>query len=380
MMKFVKNNRFLLNIYQGVSFLVHTRISVEDGSRKKYPLVIQLPITYRCNSRCVMCDIWKMDHSNEVSLQEFRKIISDPIFNKIRSVGINGGEPSLMPDLQDYAKVILKLPHLKNMNIISNGVNQRQLLKSLEVIYKCCCVKKVHFHVSVSLDGYGSVHDLVRGIKGSFQKTVSTIDEIMRNRNKYCDTFDIGCTIVSQNVHYLMELDAFAKKKEYKIKYRLGVANQRIGSDRILDQFSVLNNHDRQAAMEFIHYQLSNTQTWREKFKYYAILKWLGEKNKTRILGCIWKEQGITLDSRGKIYYCAVASKSLGSLNENEGKRLFWGDQNIAYRREIVKNRCNRCIHDYYGKPRFTDALGFLFDRMHQKITMKLFLLKARFI
>jgi len=59
--------------------------------KKKYPKVIQLPITYKCNSRCVMCNIWKMNKKNELSSEEFAKILKDEIFQKVEFVGINGG-------------------------------------------------------------------------------------------------------------------------------------------------------------------------------------------------------------------------------------------------------------------------------------------------
>ena len=184
----------------------------------KYPKVIQLPITLKCNSRCIMCNVWNMDYSNEYDIHEFSKIIHDPLFKKVESIGINGGEPSLLKNLTAYAEEILTLPSLKSLNIISHGFNSKRLLKSIKNIYQSCKEKGIDFHISISLDGVGKIHDRVRGVNGVFNKTIKTIDEIVNNQSLYCDSFDVGCTIVNQNIDYLLELDAFIKIKKYKIK------------------------------------------------------------------------------------------------------------------------------------------------------------------
>ena len=359
-----------------VNLLKNSSFSKIDGSTKKYPKVIQLPITYNCNSRCVMCNVWKMDHSNEANIDEFAKFMSDPIFKEVEAVGINGGEPSLVPNLSEYANEILKLPKIIDLNIISHGFSQKPLLKSLKEIYKLCCKKGVSFHVSISLDGVGEIHNTVRGKTNVFEKTTSTIDEIVNNQHKYCDTYDIGCTIVNQNIYYLIELDNFAKRKGYNIKYRLGIENKRIESYKLKDQYSVIDSPRRQNAKEFFHYQTSQAKNFQNKFKYFSIFYWLYAENPKRNLGCTWKNEGITLDSRGKLYYCAVASKSIGSLRKESGEKIFFDYDNIQYRKIIIKNSCDNCIHDYNGKPYIGDVLIFLKYYIFEKIWCKIYRIK----
>jgi sulfatase maturation enzyme AslB (radical SAM superfamily) len=106
-------------------------------------------------------------------------------------------------------------------------------LALLKSIYFLCNKKGISFHVSVSLDGYGEIHDKVRGIPKVFKKTFETIKEIKANRSLYCDSFDVGCTVISQNVNYLEQLNAFAKKIEIQIKFRMGIENKRIESEKL---------------------------------------------------------------------------------------------------------------------------------------------------
>jgi len=318
-----------------------------------------------------------MDHGNEATVEEFAQFMQDPIFKKVESVGINGGEPSLIQNLPEYAKEILNLPKLKGLNIISNGFNQNLLLKTLETIYKDSHKKSIPFHVSISLDGVGKIHNTVRGIPGAFEKATSTIEEIVKNQNKYCDSFDVSCTIVNQNIEQIMELDHYVRIKNYKIKYRLGIDNKRLNNNTLKDQYSVIYSPLKQSAKEFFHYQIYQARTLQDRFKYYSIFHWLNDNQPKRFLGCIWRDEAITMDSRGELYYCAVASESIGSLRNGFGEMIFFNNNNIEYRKKVIKKCCNNCIHDYSGKPQLKVLLLFFIELIIERYSMEIFRIKA---
>jgi len=377
LVKIIKTNKPLFFVAQALSFLRNARWQKGDGSRKKYPKVIQFPITYKCNSRCVMCNIWKMDHSNEMTLAEIKNYIKDPIFKEVSSVGINGGEPSLVKELPQIAEQVLNLPKIKSLNIISNGFNKEAFLVKVEKIYALCRKKGINFHLSFSLDGYGELHNNIRGVKKAFESVSKSIDYALENKSRYYDSIDIGCTIVRQNVNHLIELDTYASRKNYPMKYRLGIENKRIASDEIVSDYSVLHDtKSRQPAIEFIHNRFFKAKNIVDKFKYFSFFYFLSEKNPKRLLGCMWQDEGITIDAKGSIYYCAVTSKTIGSLRKQKGKAIFFDEKNIAYRKSIIENMCQNCIHDYSGKPYIGDVLIFLKYYIFEKIWCKIYRIK----
>jgi len=378
--KVIKKNKRLLFVARILRLLQISSLKKIDGSEKKYPKVMQLPITYNCNAQCVMCNIWQMDHSGEATVEEFSKFMKDDIFKEVEFVGINGGEPSLVPNLYEYADEILNLPSLKALNIISHGFSPKPLFKNLEKIYAACKKKGISFHVAISLDGVGGVHDTIRGRENVFEKTTATIDEIIKNKHMYCDSYDLGCTVINQNVDYLIELDTYAQSKNYNIKYRLGIDNKRIESDKLRDQYSVVYSPLRQSAKEFFHYLIMKPYSLVDKFKYYAIFYWLNHETPQRLLGCDWKDNGITLDARGELYYCAVASNPLGSLRKEEGEEIFFDDNNIEYRKSIIKNSCEGCIHDYSGQPEFKNVWKFLRNLLRDRFAMKMYEIKVKLV
>src|SRR5437879_4680932 len=78
------------------------------------PVIIQLPINDICNSRCIMCDIWRKEPDHELTPDELRRILKDPLFGAVQYVGISGGEPTLRKDLPDIGRVLVEtLPSLQ---------------------------------------------------------------------------------------------------------------------------------------------------------------------------------------------------------------------------------------------------------------------------
>lgn len=356
----IKKNRTIYRYIKVLNFLKNSKWVKENYYKKKYPQILQFPITNKCNSKCVMCNVPGFDSKGELTLEEFKKIMNDNIFKDIHSVGINGGEPFLKPDLISFIDVLVKRKNLKYLNIISNGFLTDLILKKLEEIHTLCKKNDVNFHVSFSLDGYGEIHNVVRNTQNVFENVIKTINSIYDKPSKYCDSYDIGCTIVKQNVDYLVELDAFMQNKQIPIKYRLGIENKRLNNLENADLYSVIKDLDaRQTALEFLFAKIFTSATIYEKFKYYALFDFLSE-SRARKLGCDWRNNGITLDSKGNIYYCAVNSPCLANLKKDKGEDAFFSAVSIKEKKKIIDCYCNECIHDYYGNPDLKHVLSFI--------------------
>ena len=373
--KYLKSKKQLYSLLQLLFFIKNVKIKAASGLSKKYPLVIQFPITNKCNSKCVMCNVHKMNPTEEMSSEQLKKMLSSPLFKKVKAVGINGGEPTLNKSLIQYVEAILTLPKIKALNIISHGFNQKMLLNDLKEIYIKCKKAKVSFHVSISLDGVGLVHNNIRGLN-VFDITASTIDEINNNKHKYCDSLDVGCTVIKQNINHLNELSVYAEVKNIDIRYRLGISNKRIESNKLLDDFSILNNEYTQAGMEFFYSQIGKEKSISRKFKYFSIYYFLKQKKTKRLLGCFWQENGVTLNHEGNIYYCAVESEKIGNLLSDNGESVFFSKENLQYRKTIIDTKCDSCIHDYSGQPNLSNILPFLKELFYRNIFSK----KYRFL
>ena len=140
------------------------------------PKSLIFPVTYRCNSRCLMCSIWEKEPRQEMSLEELEAAFSDNLFRKIQNVNITGGEPTLRKDLSQVVQLIInKMPKLGKITLTSNGLNTDRVVTSSAEISEICSKSDIDFLVGISLDGVGKVHDEIRNVPRAFERTSETI-------------------------------------------------------------------------------------------------------------------------------------------------------------------------------------------------------------
>lgn len=317
-----------------------------NDKKMNYPLTLQYPITNKCNLNCIMCNIHANDRQ-EIPLEKLEEVLSQDVFKKISSAGINGGEPFIMKDIDERIKIIINtLPSLKRLYIITNGTYKKNTLEKLKVIKAACEMNNIILTVSFSIDGYGDIHDYIRGIKGTFNKLMDTVSDIILNKEMYCDELNFICTITSKNVYELPLLDEFMKSKHLNLNYNIATDHERLKNHMKFEHYSLLHNeHAKMVASEFLYSKYKETGD----LKYYSLFHYLNDDNNVRIDDCSNLKEAITLTANGDICYCATHSKVLGNvLSENlDITDLYF--KNEDYNNSIKKDYCPHCSHYIYG-------------------------------
>ena len=99
------------------------------------PRQLVIDVTYRCNARCVMCNIWKAEKKPELTLEQFDQILSEPLFGGIERLMVSGGEPTLREDLPQLIGVCInRMPSLDTLSLITNGLWPERALSICEDI------------------------------------------------------------------------------------------------------------------------------------------------------------------------------------------------------------------------------------------------------
>lgn len=170
---------FLWGFQRGINYHSHT--SSSSGMK---PTCLELMVTSKCNARCTMCNIWKSNHKNDLSLNDIEPIFSSSVLSDIRLVIISGGEPFLSNDLLPIIECInSELPKLQEIDIFSNGLRSDHIVsqtkKALEVLRS-----DIRLRVGISFDGIGESHDQVRNIKGIHDFAVSAIKNLQEIKDE----------------------------------------------------------------------------------------------------------------------------------------------------------------------------------------------------
>ncbi|MCL4383200.1 MAG: radical SAM protein [Candidatus Marsarchaeota archaeon] len=184
------------------------------GELKK-PYKLNFCITYKCNSRCKTCNIWKINAKNELSIDEI-KLFADK--NRyFKWIELTGGEVFLRNDFVD----IIKTFKASNPFIVTFPtnclVNETLMLEKIKQILE---LKIPRIAITLSLDGNEQMHDYIRGIPGNYKKTINMFKQLNKLKKNHKNLFFVfGYTISKYNQGHFNEAFESIKQHIPDIKY-----------------------------------------------------------------------------------------------------------------------------------------------------------------
>jgi len=151
--------------------------------------------TYRCNSKCQMCYIWKnpTDQKEEVSLETLAKLPGG-----FDNLNVSGGEPTLRRDLGELVELLY--PKARILEISSNGLHPEKLVPIIKKYPKI----KVRF----SLEGDEALSNAIRGEKDGYATKMAGMRALQEAGGE-----DLGFAFVIQdeNVDHLVRVYEMAR-------------------------------------------------------------------------------------------------------------------------------------------------------------------------
>jgi len=340
-----------------------------DGTKDLVkPVVIQFPVIDICNSRCQMCRIWENKKSNDITVEQLKQGLKNELFSEVASIGFNGGEPTLRDDLSEIVQTCIEsLPKLKQISLITNGYKYLQVIEQIKKIGALVESKEIYFDVMVSLDGFESVHDRVRGRTGNFKNSQHVLDFL--KTADYVSNIRIGCTVIKENAYYLHDLFEYCVKNDLYIKYRQGVPHKRLYTENLIEPYA-LTFEEKYEFVEFLeglieHYETSLMQ----KYFYRSLIGQI-IYNKPRTAGCDWRHRGATITAKGELAFCAVESKTLmEDISRGDANEIYF--QHEPHLKDIIANKCDDCHHDYVGMPKPEEYRKIFMENINERFKIK---------
>jgi radical SAM protein with 4Fe4S-binding SPASM domain len=163
---------------------------------KRKPIQFTFFLTRRCNARCPFCFYTSKQNqalstSPELSLDEIERIA--PQLGKLLWLAFSGGEIFLRSDLVEITKLFYKENKPAIILLPTNGLLQDTIFHNVETILRACPESSIV--VKLSLDGPEPIHDALRGVPGSFKRTLKTCSALGKLVNKY-PNFELGINTV----------------------------------------------------------------------------------------------------------------------------------------------------------------------------------------
>jgi len=315
------------------------------------PIIAALRVTYRCNARCIMCLYWKYQGDRrELTLKEIEEIFNNPLFSSIRAFGLQGGEPTLREDLAEIAQTILgACPQVKEISLFTNGLLPDLVLEKVREILALPKIKSLDkFTVSVSLDGYGNVHDEIRRVPQAFERATETIKRLKSLHQETPFSLRSTCVVQPLNVDNLVQLWDFARNIDLPISFvplDISIAPPEFAAEHATPQYSVRLTAEQLKQLEETFYYrlksvlpLSSVIFWEQFFRIVG-----GDK---RRLPCYSMHHLIDIDFDGTLHVCGISSggeSACSSVIKEPVDKIWYSKEFKKARERRQKYVCPEC-------------------------------------
>jgi len=340
------------------------------------PRFVCFPVTFRCNSRCQMCNIWKTpDTIEEIDLLKIEEVFSNHLFKRVEEVVLHGGEPTLRKDIKNIYEIVVKsCPNLKNIISSTNGLKPKVMDKRVNEILSVVNPETVSLTFTVSIDGLKSSHEKIRGIKGGFDRAIKTVEVLKKYQDKYPIEVKIITVIQPQNVQDLDKMEKLAKDFDVDIIFQ----------PLMIDSF--YSNSPSDPRLKFSEAQIKEYRNFiKKKFTQGKDTKSLYWKNfldmmkgGKRNIPCAYDRYVLSLYPTGDVLSCAAENWILfGNVHEKLIDDIWFGKKAKKIRKKIRKDVCSSCIF-YCGAEYSLEKEFFTYFAYYVKTSLSSLLGKSK--
>ena len=288
------------------------------------PIDAVIAVTYKCDSRCNMCNIWQLPPSDELSPAEYRKLPPT-----LRDVNITGGEPFLRDDLVEIVRIIYEHCHHPRIVISTNGFQRRRIMHTASELMKIGRT----VGIAVSLDGIGEQHDEIRGVEGGFERVIETLRQL---RTIGYRNVRVAFTAQSSNIKHLGAVYDLSRQFGYQFTtvvaqnsefYFFTDKNQQVGTAELENELKYVMRKELLSC---------NPKKWLRAYFYAGVLQY--NASGERILGCLAGRDSFFMEPNGAVYPCLTLNRPMGSLREQSFEEIWRG-----VRAEEVREAVRTC-------------------------------------
>lgn len=295
------------------------------------PLRMDMALTFKCQNNCVHCYAGGPHETEELSTEQWKRVI-----DKVHEIGVfiltfTGGEPTLRDDLPEL------LQYTQSKGIVTGLVTNGRKLRDVEYVK---ALEKVGLDfVQVTVESHkAAIHDKMTGTKGSWKETVQGIKNAALSRI-YVTT---NSTLSKYNAADFPETIDFIKE--------LGVAafgcNSLIYSGRatsISNEFAL----PIETLKELLPKVRDKANKLGMKFLWYTPTQYCQLDPVSLGLGiksCTAAMVNMCVGPNGDVYPCQSYFESLGNILKDSWNSIWNHPRAISIRkREYAEPKCKDC-------------------------------------
>lgn len=317
------------------------------------PKTAIVELTLKCNLNCQMC-LQKQERAlgkKDLDLKELRKLL-DNLGSEVKYLSLIGGEVFCRPDifeiLKECQKRGIKVRLTTNASLL--GPAQIKELKRF---------KKNISGLGISLDGLKNTHDQIRGVRGTFDRSIKAISLLLDDF-----TINVNCVLFKENLGEIIELVDLLKK--------IGLRNFSFQPE-MFSTASEVQASAKLLGLSENDFKLQPAQTSDYNFSYEELKTLLKNLNQVKGIdlmvqptlfnkypnlyykGSLRNNLGLAckdlfmprINAQGNLIFCSMIKKELGSLVKRSLKELWNRKEVRELRLKLLRSNltpiCKRC-------------------------------------
>ena len=280
--------------------------------------------TYRCDSRCSMCHIWKNPTHPDYEVDQ---ATLEKLPGGFDHINLTGGEPTLRKDLLELCHVLRPKTH--TLEVSTNGLHG----DVLERIVKAYPDVKIR----ISVEGFEATNNRIRGEKNGFQKKMQTMDRLLEAGGQ-----DLGFATTFQDENLEDVLGMYQHAQSLNVEFATSALHNAFqfhkNDNVIYDRIRVAKK------IEELITEMLKSKTPKNWFRAYLnlglIAKVLGQD---RLHACTQGTDSVFVDPWGDVWGCNVRNDLLmGNLREQSWDEIYNGSRAQKVR-ELVASCTQNC-------------------------------------
>ena len=165
-------------------------------------------VTSRCNAFCETCFYHaELNQKGDLTFAEIENV--SRTMPPITDLWLSGGEPMLRKELSEIIDLFVENNGVERIILPTNGLVKQRTFEVIDhVLGKH---KDIELYLNIALDGYGEIHDRIRGVPKNFEKTLVCIESLYPLKEKFTDRFrlNVNTVICADNYSEMDKLGDF---------------------------------------------------------------------------------------------------------------------------------------------------------------------------
>lgn len=307
------------------------------------PFSLVASVSFRCNSRCRTCGVWRKPN-DDMSAEEWERVFAaigpGPVY-----ITFTGGEPFLRRDLADIVLGACRHCRPAVVTVPTNGLLPERIVE--QVARMCAGAPNTQIGINLSLDEVGDRHDALRQVPGNWERALETwraLKELQsRQRHLVLTTHTVISQFNAARFREVYEGLRFLQPDSYITE----VAEERVELDTVgwqitpsAEEYAPLADFlTGQAAKAAAGGSARLTQAFRAE--YYQLAKRILREQR-QVIACHAGWASGHIAPNGDVWSCCIRAEAVGNLRRHDyDLRPIWSGQPIqALRRSIYRREC----------------------------------------